>query len=170
MQVLQTERLTLSYLDCDDSEFLVELISGETFIRYIGDKGVRTVEDAHEYLRAGPLSSYETYGYGLFRTALTQDDTPIGICGLLKRDYLKDPDIGFALLPAYWSEGYACEAASAVLDWGRETHGLRRIVAIVSPENASSIALLEKLGMRFEHRLRIGDDEKDSSLYAIEFD
>lgn len=169
MQVLQTERLILSQLSYNDTEFIIELLNDPSFIQYIGDKGVRTEEDAHDYFRTGPLHSYEAYGYGLFRTALTDGDIPIGICGLVKREYLADPDVGFALLPAYWSQGYALEAASAVIEWGRRSLGLKRIVGIVNPENRGSIELLEKLGLRFERSIRADGNVHDVSLYSIEF-
>ncbi len=169
MQVLQTDRLTLSHLGDADVDFIMELLNDPSFVRYIGDKGVRTVADAREYLRTGPVDSYQQHGYGLFRMALSDSDVPIGICGLLKRDYLGDPDVGFALLPAYCSKGYAVEAAAAVLDWGRNELGLRRIVAIVDKRNERSIALIEKIGLHFEKTIRVEGEEQDVSLYAVEY-
>ncbi len=170
MQILQTDRLTLSYLSFDDTEFIIELLNDPSFIRFIGDKGVRTAEDAHEYFRTGPMFSYEKFGYGLFRTALTDGDLPIGICGLLKRDYLPDPDIGFALLPAYWSQGYALEAAAAVIEWGRSTQGLRRILGTVDSDNHGSVSLLEKIGLSFERTIRVEGEDHDLSVYAVDFE
>ena len=170
MQVLQTERLALSYLTNDDAGFIVELLNDPAFLRYIGDKGVRTVDDARDYMRSGPILSYEQHGYGLFRTALHDSDVPIGICGLLKRDYLADPDVGFALLPEYCSQGYATESAAAVLKWARETLGLRRIVAIVDPQNDVSVALLQKLGMGFDRSMRMDGEDHDVSLYSVDYE
>lgn len=169
MEILQTERLTLSYLSFDDTDFIIELLNDPSFLKYIGDKGVRTVEDAHDYLRTGPMYSYEKFGFGLFRTALTDGNIPIGICGLLQRDYLDDPDLGFALLPAYWSRGYALEASAAVLRWGQESFGMRSVVGIVDPQNRSSVALLEKAGLSFERMIRIDGEDYDVGLYAVEF-
>ena len=169
MMVLQTQRLTLTHLAFDDSAFIIELLNDPSFIRYIGDKEVRTAEDAREYLRTGPIHSYEQHGYGLFRTALTEGDIPIGICGLLLRDYLQDPDVGFALLPAYRGKGYAFEAAAAVLNWGKATVGLRRIVGIVDPSNRNSVGLLEKIGLSFECTMCLDGEEQDVSLYAVDY-
>jgi len=169
MQVLQTQRLKLSYLTFDDTGFIIGLLNDPSFIRYIGDKGVRTTEDAEEYLRTGPLQSYEAQGYGLFRTALRDGGAPIGICGLLQRDYLDDPDIGFALLPEYRSKGCAFEAAQGVLEWGRDSLGIQRIVGLVDPGNRSSISLLERLGLEFEKSLRVDGEDRETSLYAINY-
>ena len=168
-QVLQTDRLALSHLTYADAEFIVGLLNSPGFLRYIGDKGVRDANDARSYLDEGPLLSYATHGFGLFRTALRGDNAPIGICGLLQRDFLDDPDVGFALLPEYAGCGYASEAAAAVLDWGRATFGLQRIVGIVDPGNDRSISLLKKLGMHFERKLRIEGDDHETSLYAIDY-
>jgi len=169
MQVLQTKRLNLSYLTFDDTEFIIGLLNDPSFVRYIGDKGVRTTEDAHEYFQTGPLQSYEAHGYGLFRTALRDGGAPIGMCGLLQRDYLDDPDIGFALLPEYCSKGYAFEAAQGVLEWGRDSLGIRRIVGLVDARNRRSVSLLEKLGLEFDKSFRVDGDDRETSLYAINF-
>ena len=169
MQILRTERLTLSHLGYDDAEFIIELLNDSAFLRFIGDKGVRTTMDARDYLRTGPLESYENHGFGLFRTALTESGAPIGICGLLHRDYLEDPDIGFAMLQQHRGRGYAREAAAAVLAWGRQSLGLTRIVAIVDPNNTGSVALLEKLGFAHQHNFRLNGEDQDVSLFAIDY-
>jgi RimJ/RimL family protein N-acetyltransferase len=162
----ETERLTLRRLCLDDAAFMLGLLNEPSFLRFIGDRGVRTLDDARKYLRDGPLASYERFGFGLFLVLLKEQGVPIGICGLLKRESLPDVDVGFAFLPRYWSQGYALEAASAMMDYGREVLGLGRVVAVVSPDNAASIRLLEKLGMRFESMIRLSDDEHDLKLYA----
>jgi RimJ/RimL family protein N-acetyltransferase len=148
--VIETERLLLRKLTRDDAEFILDLLNQPSFLRYIGDKGVRNIEDAVRYLETGPLASYERVGFGLYLVELKKTGAPIGLCGLLKRDTLPDADVGFALLPDYRSQGYAFEAASAVMTYGREVLGLRRILAITSPDNHDSIRLLEKIGLRFE--------------------
>lgn len=150
MTVIETERLLLRKLTRDDAEFILDLLNQPSFLRYIGDKGVRNIEDAVRYLETGPLASYERVGFGLYLVELKKTGAPIGLCGLLKRDTLPDADVGFALLPDYRSQGYAFEAASAVMTYGREVLGLRRILAITSPDNHDSIRLLEKIGLRFE--------------------
>lgn len=157
LMTIQTPRLSLRQLraDEDDAAFILQLLNEPSFLRFIGDRGVRTLEDARRYITDGPLTSYARNGFGLYRVALRDTDVPIGMCGLLQRPTLADPDIGFAFFPAYWSQGYGFEAASAVLEAAREQYGVGRVVAIVSPENAASIRLLEKLGLRFERLMRL---------------
>lgn len=167
MQVLETPRLRLRWVTTDDAPFIFELLNEPSFIQYIGDKGVRTLEDASTYILTGPVASYQRFGFGLYLVVLKDGLTPIGMCGLLKRDTLPDVDIGYAFRPEFWLKGYAFESASAVLAHGREAFGLRRIVAITSPGNAGSKALLEKLGMRYEETLSLSAD-RDTDLFAIE--
>ena len=150
MKILETERLVLRRFSSDDAQFILELLNQPSFLRYIGDKGVRTTEDAVRYIQTGPVASYEKFGFGLYLVELKETGVPIGMCGLLKRDTLPDADVGFAFLPDYWSQGYAFEAASGVMSYGREVLGLRRIVAITSLDNDASIKLLEKIGLKFE--------------------
>lgn len=149
-----------------DAPFMLQLLSEPSFIRHIGDRGVRTVQDAREYITNGPKTSYARFGFGLYVVELRLPPAPIGICGLLKRDQLPDPDIGFAFLPAYWSQGYAFEAAAAVRDYARDALDLPRLLAIVNPSNASSIRLLERLGFRYESMTRLGAEACEVKLYA----
>lgn len=165
---LETARLVLRRLCDDDAPFIVGLLNEPSFLRYIGDKGVHSEEDARRYLRDGPLASYERHGFGLYLVELKESGQPIGISGLLKRDYLEDPDIGFAFLPPFWSQGYARESAEAVLAQGRERFGLRRVLAITSPDNRASIALLGRLGFRFERTARPSEDEAPVNVYVCE--
>jgi RimJ/RimL family protein N-acetyltransferase len=164
--MLETARLALTRLADRDAEFIRGLLNEPSFLRYIGDRGVRTTDDARRYIRDGPVASYARYGYGLLRVGLKADDTPIGICGVLKRDTLPEPDLGFSLLPAYWSKGYAHEAADAVMRQARDVLGVGRILAITSVDNESSIRLLGKLGFRFERMLRLGGDPTELRLFA----
>ena len=166
MTVVETERLTLRKLEVGDADFILGLLNDPSFLRFIGDKRVRTLDDARRYLVDGPIASYERFGFGLYLTELRDEGAPIGICGLLKRDSLDDVDVGFAFLPRFWSKGYALEAASAVMAYGRNILGLRRIVAITSPDNEASIRLLEKLGMRFESMVRLSEDGSELRLFA----
>ena len=115
MTRLSSQRLVLSELDEVDAPFILQLLNDPDWIRFIGDRKVRTLEDARNYLRSGPLSMYAREGFGLYRTALAEDDTPIGLCGLIRRPTLPDVDIGFAFLPEYRGRGYAFESAAAVL-------------------------------------------------------
>ncbi len=165
--ILETDRLRLrSLAPDDDAEFVLKLLNEPSFIRNIGDRGVRTLEDARAYILNGPVASYERHGFGLWLIELKETCAPAGVCGLLKRDALEDVDIGYSLVPEYWSRGYAFEAASAVLAHARARLGLRRVVAITDAENQSSIRLLEKLGFRYERMLRMPDDASELKLFA----
>jgi [ribosomal protein S5]-alanine N-acetyltransferase len=150
MTVLETERSILRRLDIDDAQFILTLLNEPSFLRYIGDKKVRNLDDARRYLLDGPLASYEKHGFGLYAVELKDSHAPIGMCGLLKRDELSDPDIGFAFLPDFWNKGFAFEAASSVLNYALKDLNLKRVLAIVNPDNESSIKLLQKLGFKFE--------------------
>jgi len=166
VKVLETERLVLRHLSTDDSEFILALLNEPSFLHYIGDKGVRTLEDARQYIVSGPVSSYEQYGFGLFLVELKDSHTPIGMCGLIKRQELEDVDIGYAYLPAFWSKGYAVEAGAAVMKYGREVLGLKRIVAITSLDNGSSGRVLEKIGLKFEKQIRLPGHDAESRLFT----
>jgi RimJ/RimL family protein N-acetyltransferase len=169
MIVLETEHLTIRRLTADDATFILRLLNEPSFLQHIGDRGVRTVADAIQYIVAGPIASYERFGFGLFLVELKDGHAPIGICGLLKRDALEDVDVGFAFVPESWSKGYAFESASAVLGYGRETHGLKRIVAITSQENIASINLLVKLGFSFDRMVVMPGDKEELRLFARDF-
>jgi ribosomal-protein-alanine N-acetyltransferase len=164
--VLETPHLVLRHLTLNDAPFIVELLTEPSFVRYIGDRGVRTVHDARRYLLAGPIASYAQRGFGLYLAFLKETGESVGICGLLKRDTLPDVDVGFALMPAYRGLGYAAEAAAAVLQHGQGALGLKRIVAITSPDNVASIKVLERIGLHFERLIRLGDDPKEVKLFA----
>ena len=169
MKALETERLVIRPLTLDDAGFILGLLNQPAFLRFIGDKGVRTVEDARAYLRNGPIASYEKNGYGSYLVELKDGSVPIGISGLLKREWLEDADLGFAFLPEWGSKGYAFESARAVLDYGRDVLGMRRVVAITSLDNTASIKLLGKLGFRFEGLTRFQDSGEEVRLFAADF-
>jgi RimJ/RimL family protein N-acetyltransferase len=166
MNVLRSERLELRELGLHDDEFILRLLNEASFLRFIGDKGVRTLSDAREYIMKGPMDSYLRFGFGLYLTSLSDSGIPIGICGLVKRDALPDVDVGFAFLSQYWSRGYAAESAAAVLDYGRRQLHLQRIVAITAPDNHASMAVLEKIGLRFERMIRLSEDSPELKLFA----
>jgi [ribosomal protein S5]-alanine N-acetyltransferase len=163
--VIRTSRLDLRELDFGDAEFILELLNEAAFIRFIGDKGVRTLSEARGYIQQGPRDSYARNGFGLYAACL-RDGTPVGICGLVKRDGLNDPDVGFAFLSRYWSLGYAVESAAAVLAHARETLSIGRVVAITSPDNRSSIAVLEKIGLKFERMICLVDHSSELKLFG----
>jgi RimJ/RimL family protein N-acetyltransferase len=167
LKVIETERLILRHLSTGDAEFILRLLNEPSWLRFIGDKGVRTVEDARAYILRGPVEMYSRLGFGLWLVVLKEESASIGICGLIKRDALEDVDIGFAFLPEYWGKGYAFEAACAVLEYGKNVLGLHRIVAITSVDNDSSVKLLEKLGLRFEGMLKLSDNSEEVRLFGV---
>ena len=166
MKVLETERLTLRWLTAEDAPFILTLLNDPGWLRFIGDRGVRNVEDAREYILNGPAAMTKRLGFGLYLTARKTDDELLGICGLIKREGLDDVDIGFAFLPQFCGVGYAVEAAIAVLGLGKSKFGLNRIVGITAADNVTSIKLLEKIGMKYERTLALPKIEGESMLFA----
>jgi len=164
--ILQTKRLRLRHLSMADADFVLQLLNEPSFIENIGDRGVRTLDDARAYITNGPIASYQKHGFGLWLVEAKQSGARVGICGLLKRDVLDDVDIGYALLPAFWSKGYALESATGVLSFAREKLGLKRVAAVVSPGNQSSIRLLEKIGFAFEKMVRLSPEAEEIKLFA----
>lgn len=167
---LNTERLALRWFTAADADLMLRVWNDPAFVRFVGDRGIRSLDEAAAALEAGALAMYRDYGYGPYRVALQDSDEPIGICGLFKRDYLDDPDIGFGLLPEYCRSGYAYEAASAVMDDARKSGEFRRITAIVSPENTVSIGLIDKLGLSFVERIKPPGNDSEVLLYAVHFE
>lgn len=163
--VLETPRLTVRELALEDADFICRLLNDADFLRYIGDRGVRTPADAQQYLLAGPIASYRTHGFGLWLVELKGTREPIGMCGLLKRETLSNVDIGFAYLPQFRSQGYAWEAAAAVMQHAGGVLAIDRVAGVVRPDNAASIRLLEKLGMRSEGTARIAPDGPEDRLF-----
>lgn len=166
MNVLETERLALRWLTPEDAPLILHLLNEPLFLQFVGDKNVRTLDDARLYLQHGPLASYARHGFGLFHVRLKAAGTPIGMCGLLKRDTLEDVDVGFAYLPQFVGQGYATEAARATLHYGRTVLGLKRIVAITAPDNASSIKVLRKIGLHHTSTLKVSGYQSDSLLFT----
>jgi RimJ/RimL family protein N-acetyltransferase len=165
--MLQTDRLLLRRFSEDDAPFVLTLVNEASFLRYIGDKKVRTLDHARQYILNGPVASYQQNDFGLCLVELKESHTPIGMCGLLKREELPDPDIGFAFLPAFWGKAFAFEAAGAVLKDARERLGLERILAITSLDNEASIKLLQRLGFKFEKVVRLSPDGEQVRLFVI---
>jgi len=166
--VIETDRLLLRRLSLDDAEFILRLLNEPSFIQNIGDRGVRTLDDARGYIVKGPITSYEKFGFGLWMVETRSPSAPIGICGLLKRDVLDDVDIGYALLPEFWSQGYALESAAAVVAYAGKTLGLKRVLAVTNSDNQSSIRLLEKMGFKYERMVRLSQDAPEIKLFAAE--
>ncbi|HET9950311.1 MAG TPA: GNAT family N-acetyltransferase [Candidatus Eisenbacteria bacterium] len=168
MNVLETERLSLRRLTPDDAPFMLELVTDPSWIEFIGDRGLKTVDDARAYIVDRYVADYERHGFGLYLVALRETGESLGICGLIKRESLEDVDVGFAFLPRHVGRGYATEAAAASLEHGWRDLGLRRIVAITVPNNLRSIGVLEKVGLRFEKTIRMPGDEEELALYSVD--
>ncbi len=168
MTVCETERLRLRYLSSPDAPFILELLNDPGFIRNIGDRGVRTLAAADEYITTGPAASYAQFGFGLFLVETRDPRTPLGISGLLRRDFHPDVEIGFAFLPQFRGKGYAFESAAAVMKLGLDTHRLARIVAVTAPHNQDSIKVLERLGLQFERMILFPGRTEESRLFAFE--
>ena len=166
MNICETQRLILRPLQKDDSAFIFRLVNEPSFLNNIGDKGVRNLEGAWQYILQGPMKSYEQNGFGLWCVVLKDSLTPIGICGLVKREGLDDPDIGYAFLPEFWKQGYAVEAAAQTLIFAKENLGIHRVVAITSPDNIPSIRVLNKLGLQFEKMVMLPGATTESSFFA----
>ena len=166
MTVLETERLSLRQFTVDDAQFILTLLNEPSFLRYIGDKQVRNLEDAEAYILNGPVASYERNGFGLYAVELKESYTRMGMCGFLKREELPDPDIGFAFLPEFWNKGFGFEAAGAVLQDARERLRLQRILAITSLDNEASIKLLQRLGFRFDRVITLAAGRKQVKLFT----
>lgn len=166
--IADTERLVLRWLEIADAAFILRLVNDPSWLQYIGDKGVHTIEDAEAYIRSGPREMYQRLGFGLNLVQLKEPNQPIGICGILKRDTLEHPDLGFALLPEYWGQGYAFEAAQAVMEHGHRELNLSTLSAITSTDNAASVRLLRKLGFHFERLAALGKSDEAVKLFRIE--
>ena len=166
MEILETKRLLLRPFTLDDSDFILELLNTEGWIKYIGDRNIKTNEQARNYLENGPLKSYQTNGFGLSLVQLKTNNKSIGMCGLIKRDYLDHADIGFAFLPKFWAKGYAVESAAAVMNHAREVLALDRVLAITSPDNEASAKLLGKIGLKFQRMMKLSEDAREVKLFS----
>lgn len=158
-EILETERLILRQFTLDDAAFILELLNTPTWLQFIGDRNVHSIEDAEKYLLNGSMKSYAENGFGFYAVVAKENGKTIGMCGLIKRDTLPDIDIGFAFLPNLISKGFGFEIASATLDYALNVLKIKRIVAIVNPENEKSIGLIRKIGMQFESMIQFGEKE-----------
>ena len=172
VNILETERLNLRRMDAGggDAAFILELLNEPSFLHHIGDKGVRTIEDAVLYIQRGPLESYARHGFGLWLVELKDSGARAGICGLVKRETLPDADIGYAFLPRFWSRGYAYEAAAAVKAYAASVLGLARLLAIVSRGNTGSVKVLEKIGLKFERLVSLSEGAPEIMLFTAELE
>ncbi len=168
MHVLSTPRLTLRRMCVDDAAFMLGLLNQPSWLRFIGDRGVTTLEQARNYITNGALQSYARLGFGFYVVELAGQAVPIGICGLAKRSYLDDVDLGYALLPDYWSQGFALEAAAGVLELSRNVLKLPRLLAITSQDNRGSIRVLDKLGFAFRQIIVHPDTAESLNMFVLE--
>lgn len=166
MRILETKRLVIRHLTEADADFVLELLNEPSFIRNIADRGIRTIADARTYIQNVPVASYIQNGFGMFAVELKEIGIPIGMCGLIHRDILPDVDIGYALLERYWNQGYASEAAAAVLDYGYKVIGLKRIVAITALDNDASAKVLERIGFQFDRIINLPSLGGESKLFV----
>lgn len=157
--IFETERLILRKLDLEDDAFIVSLLNTPQWLQYIGDRNVHSLADARAYLLKGPMASYEKNGFGLSLVALKDSGTAIGMCGLLRRDTLDAPDIGFAFLPEYAGKGYGYEIASSLIAYARSAWNLDRILAITLPDNLRSLQLLKKMGFQFQRNIKFNNED-----------
>ena len=164
--VLETPRLRLRRISDDDADFILELLNEPSYIQNIGDRGLRTSDNARSYISNKLRASYDNFGYGLYLVESKEETIPLGISGFVKREVLEHADIGFAFLQRFWSKGYAYESAAGVLGYGRAVLGFDRVLGITAPHNKSSIRLLEKLGLRFERMIQLPGLTTEQKLFS----
>jgi RimJ/RimL family protein N-acetyltransferase len=167
MHILDTERLRLRTLELDDAPFYLRVVNTQGFIKFIGDRGIRTVDAAREAIAGGPVAMHAALGHSLYLVERKADGAPLGMCGLIKRDTLPEVDIGYAFLPQFGGKGYATEAAAGTLAYAA-TIGIRRVLAITSPDNAASNAVLKKVGMQFQEMVRLTPEDTGTLLYSYD--
>lgn len=168
MKILETERLVLREIVEADDAFILDLLNQPSFIENIGDRSVRNLEQARDFIETRYRKSYADNGFGLYAVELKETGEPIGMCGLVKRDGLPDADIGFAFLPQFEKKGYAFESAGGVMKYGREVLGLNRVLAITARNNESSIKLLKKLGFKFDKLIKMPNETEEINLFVYE--
>ncbi len=166
MKILETDRTLLREIAETDAAFILDLLNQPSFIKFIGDRKVRTVAQARDYIESRFTESYKQFGFGMWAVELKTGQTPIGICGFVKRDSLPEADIGFAFLPQFEKKGYAVESAKAAMEYGRDVLGLKRILAITSQDNESSGRLLKKINFKFERLVKLPHDDEELKLFS----
>jgi RimJ/RimL family protein N-acetyltransferase len=164
--ILETQRLILRELTLEDTAFIIELLNSPGWLRFIGDRNVKTTQQAADYLRNGPLQSYQQNGYGLSMVEIKENKKPIGMCGIIKRDNLENPDIGFAFLPEFTGKGYGYEIASATLSYAINQLNIPTVWAIAQKDNVKSIRLLEKIGLTFSRTFSFPNSDEKLLLFS----
>jgi len=166
--ILKTKRLFLRRLVRDDAEFILHQLNEPSWLKFIGDKNVYSLNDAKKYIELAPMTMYERYGFGLFLVCAKETSIPLGLCGLMKRDNLDDADLGYAFLPEFWKQGFALEAVESMIDYAKNTHKLSRILALSKSSNTASIKLLNKVGFLFDRDLKLKEDEDKLQIYQLQ--
>jgi RimJ/RimL family protein N-acetyltransferase len=166
MEVLQSDRLSFCALTLADAGLMLRLLNEASFIQNIGDRGIRSLVQAEQYLQDGPMRSYQQHGFGMYRLMRKADGVDVGLAGLVYREYLGIPDVGYALLPEFCGQGYASEAALAVFHYGKTVLKLPEIVGIVAPDNLASKKILEKAGLVTRKQILSADTQKWLDYYT----
>ena len=165
MRIISTSRLELLEICEADAAFILKLFNTPSWLKFIGDRNLRTEEDAKKYIINRLMPSYKIFGFGFYLTKLKEENVPIGICGIVKRDFLEHVDIGFAFLPQYEGKGYGYESAAGVVNYAQTTLGMETLAGITNSDNKSSIALLEKLGLRFKKMILLPNETEEIMLF-----
>lgn len=166
--ISETDRLTLRHLVREDAEFILRLLNEPSWIEFIGDKNINNLNDAKKYIELSAITLYQQFGFGLFLVSTKDNDTPLGLCGLMQRDNLDHADLGYAFLPEFWGKGFAFEAVESVLDYAKNTHQLSQVLALTKASNASSIKLLHKAKFTFDRELKLMDDKENLQIYQLQ--
>lgn len=164
--MFQTERLKMEKLSIEDAEFIFTLLNSPTWLKYIGDRNIHDIETAKSYIVNQYIKEYEQKNYGTYKIVLKETKEPIGVCGFYKRDYLENLDVGYALLPQHEGLGYAFEAISSILEYGKHVLKLDLIYAITSANNHKSQALLDKLNFKMEKKFLHKNNHQKTWLYS----
>ncbi len=166
--VAETDRLLVRELVEDDASFMLRLVNDPSWLRFIGDRGVRDLDGARRFVRDGPRASYAANGFGMWCVVEKASGDAVGTCGILRRAGLPDPDLGFAFLPSAWGRGLATESARAVLAVARDALGLRRILAITTLDNEASMRVLGRLGFARTGSTRLPTEDRELALFALD--
>ena len=164
--IAETERLIIKKFTTNDASFFKDLVNMPHWLKYIGDRNIKTITDAETYIKNTHLKSYKSVGFGFYKLILKETNIPIGSCGLVKRDELEDVDIGFAFLEEYEKQGFGFEASKAVIKLAKNEFGIEKLLAITVPYNIGSIKLIEKLGFKYEKRVKPFEDDEELLLFA----
>ncbi|TQV74743.1 GNAT family N-acetyltransferase [Aliikangiella marina] len=165
MALIETDRLILRDFTLDDAAFVLNLVNEPSWLENIGDKNVHNLQDAEDYILNGPMKSYQENGYGLYMAELKLKSVPVGMCGLVKRDFFVEPDVGFAFLPEYWGLGFASESAKAVLEFARDELSIDRVLGITNIDNRGSMRVLEKIGLKYDKIVDLPGYQEQSRLF-----